>query len=262
VNKRITAIVSAVVAAVTAGVLIASMASAAGDPYVTSPYPSVSANTDVCKPEKTRIDQAQIAYNLALTEYNRELQLFNRGASTQEAVDGKRKALDNAALALSNAQYAYATCQNNAAAPADKDCVNLALELNRLIDELAITKDLEALAKANYDRIAALFQRGAASRSEYDAALAAYQQAQLQTQYVQQRIDEQRKKTTDAGCTNVDRPARPSPSESPTPTPTQSSPTPTPTSTTPTPTGTTPYPTPTDTYSTPAYPTPTSTVVG
>jgi hypothetical protein len=175
-----------------------------------------------------------------IADYNRTLQLFNRGAAAAQDVRNAQGKVDTAAIALNTAKYAEATCQNHAANPANKDCVNLALELNRLIDELAITQDQEAIAKANYDAATILFNKNAISAQEYQQIKTAYDTAKLQTQLIQQQITDQRAKTTAANCKNVDRPAPPPTSTTPAPTST----TPAPTSTTPVPTSTTTSPTP------------------
>jgi hypothetical protein len=229
VKAKIIAMLTVTAALVTGIVLIAGLATAA-TVAPTSPYPSVPINTNVCKAEAIKVAQAQLAYNQAVADYNRTLQLFNRGAASAQDLRNAQGKVDTAAIALNTAKYAEATCQNNAANPAGKDCVNLSLELNRLIDELAITQDQEAIAKANYDAATILFNRNAISAQEYQQIKTAYDSAKLQTQLIQQLISDQRAKTTAAGCKNVDRPAPPPTSTTPVPTPT----TPVPTSTTPT----------------------------
>jgi outer membrane protein TolC len=183
-----------------------------------------------------------LAYNQAVADYNRTLQLFNRGAAAAQDVRNAQGKVDTAAIALNTAKYAEATCQNNAANPANKDCVNLSLELNRLIDELAITQDQEAIAKANYDAATILFNKNAISAQEYQQIKTAYDTAKLQTQLIQQQITDQRAKTTAANCKNVDRPAPPPTSTTPAPTSTTPAPTSTPTTTSPTPITSSPTP--------------------
>ncbi|MBM7082991.1 MULTISPECIES: hypothetical protein [Micromonospora] len=240
-NARLVAMWSALAVAVTGIVLVAGMASAA--PVApTTPYPSVPINPNVCKAEKIKVDQAKLLHDQAVASYNRVLQLFNRGAASAQELRDAQKAVDQAALALNNARYAEATCQNNAANPADRNCVNLTLELNRLIDELAITKDLEALAKAHFDAATRLFQSGAMSVEEYQKIKTAYDVAKLQTALIEQLIADQRARTTAAGCRNVDRPtptpsspapSSPAPSGSPSTSPAPSTPAPTSTGSTP-----------------------------
>jgi outer membrane protein TolC len=199
-------------------------------------------NTNVCKAEAIKVQQAQLAYNQAVADYNRTLQLFNRGAAAAQDVRNAQGKVDTAAIALNTAKYAEAACQNNAANPANKDCVNLSLELNRLIDELAITQDQEAIAKANYDAATILFNKNAISAQEYQQIKTAYDTAKLQTQLIQQQITDQRAKTTAANCKNVDRPAPPPTSTTPVPTSTTPPPTSTPTTTIPTPITSSPIP--------------------
>jgi len=241
VKAKLFAVLATAVALVTGIVLIAGMATAA-TPSPTTPYPTVTINTNVCKAEAIKVQQAQLAYNQAVADYNRTLQLFNRGAAAAQDVRNAQGKVDTAAIALNTAKYAEATCQNNAANPADKACVNLSLELNRLIDELAITQDQEAIAKANYDAATILFNKNAISAQEYQQIKTAYDTAKLQTQLIQQQITDQRAKTTAANCKNVDRPAPPPTSTTPAPTSTTPAPTSTPTTTSPTPITSSPIP--------------------
>jgi hypothetical protein len=225
--------VSAVVGAVAVVTLIAGVATAGiGSP--TSPYPNVPINPKVCKAEAIKVAQAQIKYNRALSNYETELRLFNRGAASAYQLRTARKAVDESVIALDNAKYAQATCQNNEANPKDKDCVNLALELNRLLDELPVTQDLQAIATANYVMAEQLLSRHAISQAEFNMFKDAYEEAKLQTHLVEQQIADQKEKVTKAGCKNAVRPTptptkttgspspSPSPSGSPTSTPTGS----------------------------------------
>jgi hypothetical protein len=241
VKAKFFAVLSTVVALITGIVLVATAAT----PAPTTPYPTVPINTNVCKAEAIKVQQAQLAYDQAVANYNRTPQLFNKNAASAQDLRNAQGAVDTAAIALNTAKYAEATCQNTAANPANVACVNLALELNRLIDELAITQDQEAIAKANYDAATILFNKNAISAQEYQQITTAYKNAQLQTQLIQQLITDQRAKTTAANCKNVDRPAPPPTSTTPAPTST------TPTSTTPVPTSTTPVPTSTPTTTDP-----------
>jgi hypothetical protein len=244
VKARIFAVLSTVVALITGIVLVATAAS----PAPTTPYPTVPINTNVCKAEAIKVQQAQLTYNQAVANYNRTLQLFNKAAASAQDLRNAQGAVDTAAIGLNTAKYAEATCQNNAANPADKDCVNLALELNRLIDELAITQDQEAIAKANYDAATILFNKNAISAQEYQQITTAYNTAKLQTQLIQQLIADQRAKTTAANCKNVDRPAPPPTSTTPAPTSTTPAPTSTPTTTDPTPITSSPIPVTTSSF--------------
>lgn len=223
VKSRLLTLLSALVAMATGLLLISSTAAAAPPPTPTDPYPAVPINADVCRAEKIKVDQAKLGYDQALREYNR---LIAGGSAFSEQEKRRaRKALDEAAIALNNARYAQAKCQNAAADPANRNCVDLTLELNRLIDELALTKDLEALAKAEADAATALRARGAISQEEYERAITAYEMAKLQTQYVEQLIADQRARTTAANCPNVDRPT-PAPSSPAPSSPAPSSPVP------------------------------------
>lgn len=249
-KAKLIAVVSAIVAAVAAIVLAASLA-AAGIGTPTTPYPPVPINPKVCKTDAIKVAQAQLKYDQALTNYKRVLKLFDRRAASAQELRNARQALDESVIALDNAKYAEATCQNNAANPKDKNCVNLALELNRLLDELPVTQDMEAIAKTNFDVAKRLLAQHAISHEEYEKIKAAYENAKLQTQLVEQEITDQKEKVAKAGCKNAERPSptpTPTPSVSPTPTPSRTpTPTPSPTSPRPTPTPTSPSPRPTPT---------------
>ena len=176
-------------------------------PSPTTPYPNVAINPAVCLAQAIQVQQAQNTYNNALANYNRTLQLYRQNAASAYQLRTDQAAVDAAGIAWNDAKYAQATCQNNAAAPADRNCINLTLELNRLIDNLAYVQDLQGIATANYQMAQRLYAQRAMSLQEYQSFQTAYQNAVLQTQLVQQQITDQRARTTAAGCQNVDRPA-------------------------------------------------------
>jgi hypothetical protein len=190
------------------GVVVLTMggAATAAIPSPTTPYPNVTINPAVCQAQAIQVQQAQNTYNNALANYNRTLQLYRQNAASAYQLRTDQAAVDAAGIALNDAKYAQATCQNNAAAPADRNCINLALELNRLIDNLAYTQDLQGIATANYQMAQRLYAQRAMSLQEFQSFQTAYQNAVLQTQLVQQQITDQRARTTAAGCQNVDRP--------------------------------------------------------
>jgi Outer membrane efflux protein len=220
----------------------------------TSPYPNVPANPDVCKVEKIDVQKAQLNYDQAKADYERIKRLYERGAASISEVRNAERAMANTALALNNAKYAEAKCRNNLGADPKKACVDLSLELNRLIDELAQRQQLEAFARADYDAQLELQRRGATTPAAVEQARLAWQQAQLDRQRVEQQIADQRAKiAANPACRDF-------PSERPTPTST-TPPTSTPPSSTP-PTSTPPSSTPptsTPPTSTPPTSSPTST---
>lgn len=206
-----------------------------------APYPDVPANADVCKVEKLEIQKQQAKYDQAKGDYDRTLALYQRGSASVETLEKAEAALHNAEIALNNAKYAEATCRNKAGNDPKKACVELSLELNRLIDELAIRKELERLARNAYDRALNLARTGTISAEELAAAKTAWQVAVIERQQVEQKITDQRAAiAANPACRDY-------PSERPTPTSTTpttpTSPTTTPTSpspTTPSPTSTMP----------------------
>lgn len=250
-RSRLLAILSALAVTATGIVLLSSAAVAAPPPTPTDPYPAVPINQNVCRAEKIKVDQAKLLYDQALRDYERAVAGGNAGVVSAQERRRLRKALGEASIALNSARYAQAKCQNTAANPANRNCVDLTLELNRLVDELVITRDLEQTAKEEAEAAAALRAAGTISQEEYQRAVTAYEVAKLQTQYVEQLIADQRVKTTAANCQNVDRPAPPPATPAPS-SPAPSSPAPS----TPAPSS----PAPTSTSAAPSPPVPSATV--
>jgi hypothetical protein len=246
---------SAVAASVTGIVLTAGMAVAAPVPP-TTPYPTVPVPViaGVCQDEQLTVAQAQLLYNQAVAAYNRALKAANNGVGSAQAARDAQKAADDAAIALNTAKYARAACQNQEGnlAAADKNCVSLALEFNRLVDELAITQDLQDVAKQSLDAAALSLAANVISQEDYDAIDTVYGVAKLQTQKIQLRSTKARKTATDAGCKNVDRPAPPPPPAPAPPNPAPSSPAPSDTPSSPAPSDTPSSPAPSDAPSSPA----------
>lgn len=219
---------------------VAATVALAAPPVPTTPYPAVPANADVCKVEKLEIQKKQVEYDYAKKVYDKALTAYNRGAGSLGAVQQAEIALDQAAIALNNAKYAETACRNDKGNAADKVCVALALELNRLLDELAQRQEIERLTKALYDAAVEQVRRGAGSSDEVDLAEKNWKVAQLDRQQVEQKIADQRAKiAATPACKDypVERPM-----------PTSVSPEPTSTSTEPITTG---PPTPTTTVSGP-----------
>ena len=217
-KTRLFAVLSGTAVLLTGIVLLAGIAAAA-PPAPTTPYPDVTIKVGVCPEEALTSEQSVGDYGTALDTYNKALLAVQRGVGAAQDLRDAQQALDNATIALINAKYAEATCQNNAAKPEDKDCVNLALELNRRIDKLAITQDLEAIAKDNYATAQALNAQNIISDTDLKKAANAYQKAQAQTKLDGIAVDKQRALTTAAECKDVNRPA-PAPPPRPVTTPT------------------------------------------
>lgn len=208
------AAVAAVVAALTlAGTAMADI------PSPTTPYPTVAIDPKVCQAEAIKVQIALVKYDDAVATYRRLLKAAGTGAASAESLRNAQAAVDNAGIALNDANYAQATCQNTQAAPADMACINLALELNRLTDDLAYTKDLESIAAANYQMALQLQAKGAISDQDFQAYQTNYKLAQLQTKLVTQQVADQQAKVTTANCKNA---TRPTPTATPTGTPTGS----------------------------------------
>jgi hypothetical protein len=201
--RKLSAVLLTLVALVTGFFLIAGVANAA-PPDPTTPYPSVAIDVNVCKTAGLKVAKAQLAYNQAVSNYNYAVAQLNKNVGSIADVRAKQTAADNAGIVLNDLNYAQATCQNNAANPDNKACKNFALELNRLLDKLAITQDLQAIAQANYNDATTSFKNFLISANDYEQITTTYKMAVLQTQIEQQEITDLRG-TRPAGCNLSDR---------------------------------------------------------
>lgn len=230
----------------------------AGPMAPTAPYPSVPANPDVCLVEKLEIQRQQLEYDAAVREYNRTRALYERNAASASELRAAERAVHLAGIRLNNAKYAEAACRNNLRNDPDKACITLALELNRLIDELPMRRELERLARADYD--AAVRAGSAVAPAELERLRLAAQVATIERQQAEQRIVDQRARiAANPACRGfpAERPAptptsTTAPTSTPTPTTAPTS-TPAPTTTSPAPTSTT-APIPTTSLITPTTP--------
>ncbi|MFT7835990.1 hypothetical protein Q5530_07545 [Saccharothrix sp. BKS2] len=218
----------------------------------TTPYPQVPANANACLVEKLEVDKQQLLHDQAKRHYDRIKALFDRNAASASDLRAAERALHQAAIALNNARYAEAACRNRLGNDPRKECVALSLELNRLLDELALRRELERLAKAHYDAVLALAGSGAVSGEEVDRARTAWEVAKLERQQLEQRVTDVKKQLADNPACKDYPSIRPTPTTTPT----------TPTSTTTTPTTTTPVPTTTSPSTVPTTPTSTTAPVG
>jgi outer membrane protein TolC len=207
-----------IVAPVAVAIATAAAVAVAAPIAPTTPYPEVPANADVCKVEKLEIQKQQAKYDLAKGNYDRTKRAYDSGSASIEQLRTDEAALHNATIALNNAKYAEAACRNNKGNDPKKVCIGLSLELNRLIDELALRVQLEAIARANYDSVLALAQKGVASAEQVATAKAAWEVAQAERQQAEQKITDQREAiTANPACRDY-------PSERPAPTSTTTPP--------------------------------------
>ncbi len=163
----------------------------------TTPFPNPPADAAVCLDEKDGIARQEINLRYAKAEYDRAVQRAGGGVGAQLDLIAKERALHVAAIALNKAKYDEAKCRNGLGNAADKACIALALEYNRLIDEAAIKVELEKLAKADYD--AAVFARnlGVGDAETVDRTLRDWDLAKLDVTTVNRHVTEARKKITD-----------------------------------------------------------------
>ncbi|HEU5470263.1 MAG TPA: hypothetical protein VFV67_06390 [Actinophytocola sp.] len=200
----------------------------------TDVYPNVPANADVCQVEKLEIQRQQLEFDQARRDYDRTAQLVARGAASMSELRAAERALHQAGIRLNAAKYAEAACRNNLGNAANKACIALALELNRLIDELPLRRELERLAIEEYNVGLQLARRNAISQQELERLRLAAQVATIERQQAEQRIADQRRRIADnPACRNFpsERPAQAPP---PREVPTSTQPAPTPTGTVPT----------------------------
>ncbi|MFC4586582.1 hypothetical protein [Sphaerisporangium corydalis] len=193
--------------AVFAAILVMVSAAQAETITPTTPYPNVPANAEVCKLEQNAVDTAQVEYDFSADEYADGVKLEATQTISAEELHKLRIAMDQAGIVLNNAKYELAKCQNTAANPADKECVGLALELNRLIDELAWRKDLEAQRESDMKSKEKLAGRGEFYRKVYKTAIKDWKLAKLARVAVELKIEIQKAAIAQKNCKNVDRPA-------------------------------------------------------
>jgi len=208
VRSKPFAMTVAVVSAL-AGIIVMASASLAGPINPTQPYPNVPNNPDACK-AKQILRSAQSVYDVRVKHYNRAMQ--GETTVTEDEKRRLRKEMNEAGIALNTAKYDLAKCQNNPARPANKDCVDLALELNRLLDELPLKEDLEKGAKEAVEAAKPLLARRAISLESYELLVLAATLATDQVELTKQLIADQRAAILAENCKDTERPA-PKPSD-------------------------------------------------
>jgi len=200
----------------------------------TTPFPDVPANATVCLDQKDNIERQQIMYTYAKAVYDRANRANLAGAGAQADLRAAERALHLVEIALNKAKYDEAVCRNDQGNAANKVCVALALEYNRLVDEAPIRAALEALAKADYDAAVAGQNAGAGDADTVDRTKRDWDLSKLDTGQNARWITEARAKITgNPACQgfSFDRPQpAPPPREVPTSAP---QPTDVPTATTP-----------------------------
>jgi hypothetical protein len=228
-------------------VLFAAMAAiAAADPVPpTTPFPDVPANATVCLDQKDNIERQQINYTYAKAAYDRANKGVNAGAAAQAQLRTAERALHLVEIALNQANYDEAACRNDLGNAANKVCIALALQYNRLVDEAPIRAALEALAKADYDAAVAAQAGGAGDQDTVDLTKRDWDLAKLDTRQNTRWTGEARTKITGNPACQGFGFQRPQPAPPPRPVPVSTTPptdtvtTGPPTMTSPTDTGTT-----------------------
>jgi hypothetical protein len=229
-------------------VLGVATAVAVADPIPpTTPYPAPAADAPACEAKRLAVQEAQADYKFAKDMYALEKEVFDSGTGTPAALWAAEKELHLAAIALNEAKYAEVACRNEKGNAANKVCVGLALQLNKLIDELPMRKALEAGAKAEYNRLLKARAVGAEGKRALAAALRDAEKAEATTKRIEQEIADLRdaiKKNPACAKFDPERPvAKPPAPPNPAPTSAPTQPTDVPTST------------PTDPTSAPTQPT-------
>jgi hypothetical protein len=146
------------------------VAVAVADPIApTTPYPAPVADAPTCEAKRLAVQEAQADYKYAKSMYDLEKEVFDSGTGSPADLWVAERELQLASITLNEAKYAEVACRNEKGNAADKVCVGLALQLNKLIDELPMRKALESGAKAQYNRVVG----GRAAGVEGKKALAA-----------------------------------------------------------------------------------------
>lgn len=170
----------------------------------TTPYPGdLQYNAAVCGVEKLEVDKQQLLHNAAKAKYDRDKRLYDAGTLGAFDMRATERALHQATIRFNAARYAEAACQNTAGGGEQKLCRGLALELNRLVDELPMWQEIEDLAKKDYDAKKALLNVSV-SPEEVAAAELAWKVAQIERQQAEQRLTNQRNLIMAARVTGVD----------------------------------------------------------
>ncbi|MCC8247631.1 hypothetical protein, partial [Saccharothrix luteola] len=97
--------------------------------------------------------------------------------------------------------------------------VTLSLELNRLLDELAHRRELERLAKDEYDAALKLAGSGVISREELERLKTAWEVVKIEREQVEQRTTDTKKQFADNPVCKDYPSLRPTPTSTPTTTP-------------------------------------------
>jgi hypothetical protein len=153
-------------------------------------YPVVPANPnpDVCRAERIEIQIQE----LQLAQARRELdRLRGLSTATPAQLNGAARIVAEAEIRVNSARYAEADCRNRMGNDPNKACITLALELNRLIDELPFRRTIEQIAAAEYARILPL-PRSVIPAEELERARLAADVARLQREQTEARITAQR----------------------------------------------------------------------
>lgn len=201
VVKVVTPLVALLVAA-TAAVAVA-------DPVERKePYPEVPANATVCLDEKLEVTKQDTQYQFQLRKFQRATRLFNLGNMGAEEYRKIERELHEVAIKLNAAVYKEAACRNREGNDAKKACVALVLELQAMVDELPMRKELERLAAADF---AAVKGKGSVSVEEQDRLETAAKVAEIERKQLEQRIADKRKAVeANPACKDfpIDRPVK------------------------------------------------------
>lgn len=202
---------------------MAAMAAAAPVPP-TTPFPDVPANATVCLDQKDNIARQQIMYTYAKAAYDRSNKGNNAGVGAQAELRAAERALHLVEIALNQANYDEAACRNDQGNAANKACIALALQYNRLIDEAPIRAALEALAKADYDAAVANQAAGVGDQDTVDRTKRDWDLAKLDTRQNTRWTGEARTKITGNPACQGFSFDRPQPAPPPRPVPTSTTP--------------------------------------
>lgn len=208
---QLSALSTALVALTAVALLVSAVNTAAAE--TTATYPAITIDTTVCKAEHTAIELAEVLYDDARQTLQRDI----KAGDPPEKVRKDQVAVFQAAIGVIDARYAEAKCQSDAAGGADKNCNSLALEYNRLNDQVALYDDSFEVANRDYTMAKKLQAKRAISDADFQKYATAYKVAQLKLKIAQQKADAAKAAAVKAGCKNIDRP-KPKPTSTSTPT--------------------------------------------
>jgi hypothetical protein len=191
----------------------------------TAPYPAPPANAPQCRPENRAVAAAQAEYDPAVRTYTRAKRVWDEGGGiAYQDVQKAELALHKAGIELNKKKYAEATCRFKGT-PTATVCDTLGLQLNEVIDELAIRLRVEQVSNELWRQAYDAYWSSAGSADDLDKAAAAAGVAKAERERVEAVIQRTRGllialALAGVPCPDAERPAPPAATATPSASPT------------------------------------------